>query len=182
MKKPTPAEKASAIVAKLDAPKPIPMAEYVEAALAASDEPSADDAAAMAALLSAEPLVPAGLPCPRCAGTGMVPAVIAEPPAYGWDDSQSHALDAAPINSKIMVVLLAGKSHAVLGTPDGAKELPPGDPAHRLPEGARIRKLAEREYLAEQVSPVEDHPPITRTSASRAIADFVPHFHPTGPS
>lgn len=126
-----PKAQASAILAKLDEPHheppPIPVAEYLEAALT-----------------------------PR------------------------HALETSPANSKIVVVLMDGKSHAVLATPAGAHELPVGDAAHRLPEGARIRKLEEGRYVAEQMSPVEDHPPLVTDSVDAAIGGFIAHFHPTG--
>lgn len=102
-----------------------------------------------------------------------------EPVAARVPDSL-HALASAPVNSKIVVVLLGGKSHAVLATPDGAHELPVGDPAHRLPEGARIRKLEEGRYVSEQLSPVEDHPPLVTTTVEEAISGFIPHFHSTG--
>lgn len=168
------AAKASEIIAKLDEVQPIAPAEYLEAA--PDPEPSAADAAAMAALLVEDPYDPPTSPCPHCAGTGMV--AVDRSPAI--PEAGPHLLDSAPVNSKIVVVLIDSKSHAVLGTPDGAKELPAGDPAHRLPEGARIRKLGEREFLAEQLNASEDHAPITRESAGRAIADFIPHFHPSG--
>lgn len=54
-----------------------------------------------------------------------------------------HALDAAPENSKIIVVTPhSGKGRlAVLATPDGPVALPAGDPAHRLPVGSKIYKM-----------------------------------------
>lgn len=111
--------------------------------------------------------------CTRCGGSGYEPegASVPEPP-HG-----PHALDSAPLNSKIVVVLIAGKSHAVLATHEGAKELPAGDIAHRLPEGARIFKQAEDQYRAEQLSPTVDHPPLVCTTAGECIARFVGHFH-----
>lgn len=174
------ADQASAVVALLDPPidEPVPPEEgqYVP-----DDEPSPDDVALAAAFVADhvpdEP--PSRVLCPHCAGTGFAPKSNA-PGAFAWDELPPHALDSAPVNSKIVVVLLDGKSHAVLAGPDGAKELPKGDPAHRLPEGARIRKIGEREFLAEQMSPAEDHAPITRETTMRAIADFIPHFHPHG--
>lgn len=188
------AEQASAVVALLD-PPPIPVAEYLEAAMepvgagvpdSLPDDDLGDATDAITAMLGAEafpvftPPAPDDVPCPHCAGSGRVPADSIAPALPAWDELPPHALDSAPLNSKIVVVLLDGKSHAVLAGPDGAKELPKGDPAHRLPEGARIRKVAEREFLAEQMSPAEDHAPITRESTQRAIADFIPHFHPHG--
>lgn len=91
-----------------------------------------------------------------------------------------HALDLAPINSKIVVVKREGESGmiAVLATPDGAHPLPKGDPAHRLPDGARIRKIAEGSFIAEQLSPAVDHPRLETVTASDAIGRFVDHFHP----
>lgn len=116
--------------------------------------------------------------CLECGGSGHVRA------ASGWVQSRAgepHALDLAPDNSKIVVVLLDGKSHAVIAGPEGAKELPVGDIAHRLPEGARIQKLPDRQgFRATQLSAVEDHPDRTYATAGAAIAGFLEHFHPPG--
>jgi hypothetical protein len=171
----TRSKKASAIIALLDAtPKPVLPAEYLEAA---DSEPSPADAEAISVFVGEEPSDAPTYPCPHCAGTGWTFADRTPPIP---EPAGPHALDSAPINAKIVVVLLDGKSHAVLAGPAGAKELPVGDVAHRLPEGARIRKIGEREFMAEQMNATEDHAPITRESAGRAIADFVAHFHPNG--
>lgn len=110
----------------------------------------------------------------------MVPAlepetVVVSPP----QPAPRHALDDAPINSKIVVVKLHGNTGnaAVLATPDGAHQLPEGDPAHLLPDGARIRKVADDVFIAEQLSPVEDRPRLETASAGEAIARFIDHFH-----
>lgn len=101
------------------------------------------------------------------------------------DPLAPHALDAAPMNSKIVVVKdpESGANVAMLATPDGAKPLPPGDVAHRLPEGARIAKLPHRgdgvRYQGTQLSAVLDFPPLYDTSAAAMISRFVGHFHPT---
>lgn len=96
-----------------------------------------------------------------------------EPVAAAVPDSL-HALDSAPVNSKIVVVEGDG---AILATPDFHTRLPDGDPAHKLPVGARIVKRAEGIYQSIQLSPAEDHPLLVTASARDAIAQFVPHFH-----
>jgi hypothetical protein len=140
------AAQASAIIAKLDEPeeelsilevqnlmeerdraaqpiKPVPVAEYLEAAL---------------------PVVP-GL----------------------------HALDSAPVNSKIVVV----EQGAVLATPsDGPVLLPKTDRAHKLPEGAKITKT-HAGFRAEQLSAVIDRPVMLYATAGEAIDGFLAHFH-----
>jgi hypothetical protein len=84
-----------------------------------------------------------------------------------------HPLDLADINSKIVMT----DQGAVLGTPQGATLLPMGDPAHLLPVGARIRKLAEDKFVGEQLSPAKERPVLECISALEAIEKFVPHFH-----
>lgn len=49
-----------------------------------------------------------------------------------------HALESAPVNSKVVV---AGQRAAVLATPAGVTPLPAGDPAHLLPQTTTIQKL-----------------------------------------
>lgn len=100
-----------------------------------------------------------------------VVAALAPPPPMPI----RHALDDAPINSKIVKL----KEGAILGGPSGNRLLPSGDPAHGLPVGAKIFKLAEGRYIAEQLDAVEYHPEFETDSASSAIAQFIAHFHPT---
>lgn len=90
-----------------------------------------------------------------------------------------HALDAAPVNSKIVVVRQEGaaKPVAVLAGPDGHRTLDADDPASKLPEGAVIRKIADGKFQALQLSPAIDYPILTTTTATDAIAQFVPYFH-----
>lgn len=90
----------------------------------------------------------------------------------------SHALDAAPINSKIVVT----EDGAVLALPDDFKVLPPSDIASALPRGARIRKDGHRTYVATQLNATVSYPERTYGSASEAIQDFVVHFHPRNPN
>lgn len=91
-----------------------------------------------------------------------------------------HALDRVVVGSKVVVVKGDGAQFAVLAGPDGATTLPAGDPAHKLPEGARIRKVADDRFESEQLSPAEDHPMLVTATAHEAVAGFVAHFHPSG--
>lgn len=105
-----------------------------------------------------------------------------------FDPMAAHALDDAPVNSKIVVVKdpVTGANTAVLATPGGVITLPEGDPAHRLPEGARIAKIPHKDggfrYQGTQLSAVMDYPPLYDESAAAMIARFTGHFHPTEPS
>lgn len=84
-----------------------------------------------------------------------------------------HALDSAKVNSKIVVT----RDAAVLATPDGLIELPVGDPARKLREGARIQKMAEGVFVATQLNATEICPDKTYPTAAQAIEDFPHHFH-----
>lgn len=95
-----------------------------------------------------------------------------EPVAAAVPDSL-HALDSSPVNSKIVVT----DAGPILATPDFETLLPKGDPAHRLPVGARIIKRAEGIFQSIQLSPAIDHPVLVTATAIAAIAQFVPHFH-----
>lgn len=90
-----------------------------------------------------------------------------------------HALDLEPVNSKVVVILDQNKPKALLATPAmlEPKVLPEGDPAHKLPEGARIRKVEEEKYIGEQLNAVEMRPPLVRDTAAAVISEFVKHFH-----
>jgi hypothetical protein len=59
-----------------------------------------------------------------------------------------HALDTAPVNSKIVVTTRPeGPGRiAVMATPDGARLLPEGDAAHRLPIGTKVFKLDDGRF------------------------------------
>jgi hypothetical protein len=90
-----------------------------------------------------------------------------------------HQLDLEPINSKIVVTQAPADKPggAFLATPTGARRLPDNDPAHKLPVGARIRKLAEEKYVGEQLSPSDPREQLICTTAAECIARFVEHFH-----
>ena len=93
----------------------------------------------------------------------------------------SHALEAAPVNSKIVVVKESdAEKTAWMGTPDGAFPLPRGDVAHKLPIGAVIRKTADDRYEATQLGDQTGAKPLVSTSALAAIDGFLAHFHPQG--
>lgn len=90
------------------------------------------------------------------------------------------ALDSAPVNSKIVVVIVAGKRVPVLMTPDGEKAVTVDDLSYMLPEGARIRKVKENLFVATQLSPAEDHLDLKTVTAREAILEFNFHFHDVG--
>lgn len=86
-----------------------------------------------------------------------------------------HALDDAPNGSKIVRTL----EGAMLATPHGVTLLPPGDPAHKLPEGARISKFEHADgvrYQSVQLG-AAGYEPVWDDSASTAIEMFVARFH-----
>lgn len=94
------------------------------------------------------------------------PVVIADPGA-------PHALDLAPVNSKIVVT----EDGAMLATPAGVSVLPKHDPASRLPKGARIIKGDPVTFIASQLSATVFVKPKNYRSAAEAIADFQGYFH-----
>lgn len=154
-----------------------PVAAGVPDSLPKTDAEYLREGAEEVAVLLGE-LAPELVICSHCKGAGFLPATQESAPPL---PTPLHALDSAPENSKIVVVLLDGKSHAVLAGPSGAKELPKDDVAHRLPEGARILKLTDGQgYEATQMSPTVDFPPLRTASAGEAIAQFIAHFHPNG--
>lgn len=116
------------------------------------------------------------------------PTIINAPPPLAISDELDavapptapqplHALDTAPPNSKVVVVLLDSTRKAVLATPDGVEPLSPDDPASKLPEGAVIQKVAEGKFISIQLNPSVDYPPLGTETAGEAIAAFVPYFH-----
>lgn len=88
-----------------------------------------------------------------------------------------HQLDDAPIHSKIVKTL----DGAWLARPDdqnGPLLLPKTDIASRLPDGARIQKMAEGKFRGQQLSPAGGpRPDLLALTAMEAIRGFVPHFH-----
>lgn len=86
---------------------------------------------------------------------------------------RAHALDFAPVGSKIVVT----NAGAVLATPDQSPFLPDGDEAHKLPVGARIAKVAEGKFQSEQLNPSVDHASTIHASAVEAIGAFTAYFH-----
>lgn len=117
---------------------------------------------------------------------------------------EGHALDLAPVHSKVVVVMVDGRPKAVIDTTTGhPTPLPDGDVAHKLPEGAKILKTTVAAHLrnlasdpneryhaqnalqgwvgdlfvGEQLSAQEWHHPLYRHTGTEAIADFVAHFH-----
>jgi hypothetical protein len=84
-----------------------------------------------------------------------------------------HPLDAAPMNSKIVVL----SDGAVLSTPDGMTTLEKKDPANRLPTGAKISKVLSAEgetlYAAMQLNSKHPDGPSFHGSAVEAIAQYM---------
>ena len=136
---------ASAIIAKLDEPEEMTELE-VQHLLEERDR--------------------GGKPAPVPVAEYLEAALPPVPPAL-------HALDMAPVNSKIVVV----ETGAVLARPDAVTLLPKSDPASTLPVGAKILKTPTG-YVSEQLSPTVDHPLLLTASAAEAITMFVGHFHP----
>lgn len=101
------------------------------------------------------------------------PVVAAMEPVAAAVPESRHALDLAPVNSKIVVT----EDGAVFVTPAEVRTLPKDDPASKLPSGARILKLGEGSYRSVQLSPADDRPALLTASAHEAIAGFVAHFH-----
>lgn len=100
-----------------------------------------------------------------------------EPVAAAVPDSL-HALDDAPVNSKIVVVHTDGTTYALLALPKGEPvRLPSDDPASKLTVGAKIQKVGDHEYVARQIGLGDNSPALVTTTARDAIAGFMAHFH-----
>jgi hypothetical protein len=141
-------------------------AAFVEGTLPDADRRAAEDAADLAEMAAVEATGEAPIPWVAPVEAAMEPVAAAVPDSL-------HALDSAPVNSKIVVV----DTGAIMATPDFEIRLPDGDPAHALPIGARIIKRADGIYQSVQLSPAEDRPLLITATAADAIARFVVHFH-----
>lgn len=97
-------------------------------------------------------------------------------PSTPTNPEAPHALDVAPIGSKVVVT----DEGAVLATSFSVGKLPKTDPANKLPPGAKITKRAEQVFDSWQLSPAEDYPLQTYATAAEAIKNFVNDFHPSG--
>jgi hypothetical protein len=84
-----------------------------------------------------------------------------------------HSLDSAPVNSK----LVGTDQGVVFATPAGARILPKDDPASKLPDGAKITKVAEGRFEGWQLSPAIDCSLLVGATAMEVISGFVEHFH-----
>lgn len=105
------------------------------------------------------------------------PPAKGEPPAEP-SARRGHALDFAPVNTKIVVLLVANnKRQAAMSGPDGHIMLPDGDDAHKLPVGAKITKTGEHTYRSEQLDAVDERTQTVHDTAIEAIAAFTQHFH-----
>lgn len=143
------------------------------------DEPSPADVAAFAVLegddLTPEPTGVRGAVATVTSFMRKMTGQADEEPAPTAPSAfEAHALDEAPVNSKIVRT----RESAVLATPERVVDLPKTDPASRLPEGARIAKRSEHRYEAEQLNAGVTLPMLVTTTAAEAIAGFVQHFHP----
>lgn len=85
------------------------------------------------------------------------------------------ALEDATRNSKVVVVNEFDIKVAKMMTPKGFYDMEPNDLAHKLPRGARIRKVAENEFVADQIGGSGNTH--TFSTAREAMLGFVPHFH-----
>ncbi len=96
-----------------------------------------------------------------------------KPKAVSASAASNHALDRAPVNSKIV----GTDRGTALATPDGVTLLPKSDVAGMLPAGARIQKLGPTRFVATQLDPAIPYPEQEYATATAAILDFLPHFH-----
>jgi hypothetical protein len=72
---------------------------------------------------------------------------------FGEEPDEKHALDDAPVNSKIVVIRMNGKRIAVLAMPHGEPALPDDDIAARFPEGTKVYKVADGDYRSNMPDP-----------------------------
>ena len=91
---------------------------------------------------------------------------------------ESHPLELAPINSKIVVTA----DGAFLGGPEPTVQLERKDIANRLPVGAKIVKILGLEgqvgYMSTQLSPALPSDPKFYESVAEAIQNFPADHHP----
>lgn len=127
------------------------------------------------ALNDAEDLILEGALVTATLAPPLPPRVIAPPLPVPAE--RPCALDGAPVNSKIVVVLKDGKKFPVLMTPAGEKPLAADDVAWTLPADARVRKDGESEYVADQLNHNRPVPSLVCGTARAAIAQFHQHFH-----
>lgn len=104
-----------------------------------------------------------------------VSTIAGEPPTEP-SKRRGHALDFAPVHSKIVVTT----EGAVFATPNGVSFLPKTDSAAKLPVGARIEKIAADQYRSQQLNATLARPATVHATAIEAIAAFVEHFHLNG--
>lgn len=107
---------------------------------------------------------------------GAAPPIPEPPAAPEIPAGELHALDLAPLNSKIVVT----EDGALLAGSNGVSLLPKHDPASKLPRGARIQKLGTDRFVAVQLSATVTVADLETTTAAEAIRRFLPHFHPGG--
>lgn len=87
------------------------------------------------------------------------------------------ALEGAPNNSKIVVVLNNGKKTPILATPQGVYIPVENDVAWTLTTGAKITKVSEDKYIAIQLDHNRAVEPLEGSSVRDVIQRFHKHFH-----
>lgn len=88
------------------------------------------------------------------------------------------ALDDAPINSELVVMVWPGYSPSpFLMTPKGPVDLSRDDYAWTLPLWAEIRRKGEHTFVAKQREAVDSRPDLICTTAVECIRQFKRHFH-----
>lgn len=107
---------------------------------------------------------------PKVEDPNDAPPAKAEPPKF---EPLKHVLDDAPPMSKLVRTL----DGAWIATTEGTSALGATDLFRKLPPGAKITKTGPDAFVAIQLNPAEDHPPLHTKSTMDAIYRFVPHFH-----
>lgn len=87
------------------------------------------------------------------------------------------ALDAAPINSKVVVVRVDARKFPLLATPAGLVPLEADDVAHTLPDGAKVTRLGPTRFIASELGVLDGRPMLETPTAREAIARYIDHFH-----
>ena len=94
-------------------------------------------------------------------------------------DEPPCALDGAPPNSKIVVVMIGEVRTPVFATPAGVRAIAADDIAHRLPIGAKISVQVDGTFRSTQLDATLDKPDLITTTGREAIERFGAHFHDT---
>ena len=106
-----------------------------------------------------------------------VTAVTSAPTAPEPPAPPPCALDGETVNSKVVMIRVDGKKHAVLMTPRGEVLLALNDVAWHLPEGGKVSKAADGRFVAIQLDHNRHVAPLECATAREAIEKFHAHFH-----